>query len=35
VLLGRAFSIDEEQNPYTLHGPGEPVTGVLANLYPF
>jgi menaquinol-cytochrome c reductase iron-sulfur subunit len=35
VLLGRAFSIDEEQNPYKLHGPGEPVTGVLANLYPF
>ena len=35
VLLGRAFSIDEEQNPYALHGPGEPVTGVLANLYPF
>ena len=35
VLLGRAFSIDEDQNPYALHGPGEPVTGVLANLYPF
>jgi menaquinol-cytochrome c reductase iron-sulfur subunit len=35
VLLGRAFSIDEDQNPYELHGPGEPVTGVLANLYPF
>ena len=35
VLLGRPFSIDEDQNPYELHGPGEPVTGVLANLYPF
>jgi Rieske Fe-S protein len=35
VLLGRAFSIDEDQNPYALAGPGEPVTGVLANLYPF
>jgi len=35
VLLGRPFSIDEDQNPYTLKGPGEPVTGVLANLYPF
>jgi Rieske Fe-S protein len=35
VLLGRPFSIDENQNPYELHGPGEPVTGVLANLYPF
>jgi len=35
LLLGRPFSIDEDQNPYELHGPGEPVTGVLANLYPF
>ena len=35
LLLGRPFSIDEDQNPYDLHGPGEPVTGVLANLYPF
>ena len=35
VLLGRPFSIDEDQNPYDLRGPGEPVTGVLANLYPF
>jgi Rieske Fe-S protein len=35
VLVGRPFSIDEEQQPYDLHGPGEPVTGVLSNLYPF
>ena len=35
VLLGRPFSIDAEQQPYALKGPGEPVTGVLANLYPF
>jgi menaquinol-cytochrome c reductase iron-sulfur subunit len=35
LLLGRPFSIDEEQQPYELRGPGEPVTGVLANLYPF
>ncbi len=35
LLLGRPFSIDSEQNPYRLHGPGEPVEGVLANLYPF
>jgi menaquinol-cytochrome c reductase iron-sulfur subunit len=35
VLLGRPFSIDKEQQPYELKGPGEPVTGVLANLYPF
>jgi menaquinol-cytochrome c reductase iron-sulfur subunit len=35
LLIGRPFSIDEDQNPYPLKGPGEPVTGVLANLYPF
>jgi menaquinol-cytochrome c reductase iron-sulfur subunit len=35
VLVGTAFSIDQDQNPYKLHGPGEEVTGVLANLYPF
>jgi menaquinol-cytochrome c reductase iron-sulfur subunit len=34
VLVGRAFSIDEEQQPFDLKGPGEPVTGVLSNLYP-
>lgn len=34
VLLGRPFSIDKDQKPYHLHGPGEPVTGVLSNLYP-
>ncbi|HWH14346.1 MAG TPA: Rieske (2Fe-2S) protein [Miltoncostaeaceae bacterium] len=35
VLIGKAFSIDVDQNPYRLHGPGEEVDGVLANLYPF
>lgn len=35
LLVGRPFSIDSNQNPYPLKGPGEPVTGVLANLYPF
>jgi menaquinol-cytochrome c reductase iron-sulfur subunit len=35
VLVGRPFSIDEDQQPYVLKGPGEPVTGVLSNLYPF
>lgn len=35
VLIGRPFSIDEDQNPYKLHGPGELVTGPLSNLYPF
>ena len=35
LLLGRPFSIDADQQPYELKVPGEPVTGVLANLYPF
>lgn len=35
VLLGIAFSIDENQDAFKLHGPGESVTGVLSNLYPF
>jgi Rieske Fe-S protein len=35
LLVGRPFSIDSDQKPYKLHGPGEPVTGVLSNLYPF
>ena len=35
VLIGKPFSIDAEQNPYKLHGPGEEVDGVLSNLYPF
>jgi menaquinol-cytochrome c reductase iron-sulfur subunit len=35
LLLGRPFSIDADGNPYKLKGPGEPVTGVLSNLYPF
>jgi Rieske Fe-S protein len=34
LLIGQPYSIDEDQQPYTLHGPGEPVTGVLSNLYP-
>jgi menaquinol-cytochrome c reductase iron-sulfur subunit len=34
LLVGRPFSIDANQNPYALKGPGEPVTGVLSNLYP-
>jgi menaquinol-cytochrome c reductase iron-sulfur subunit len=35
LLLGKPFSIDSDGRPYELKGPGEPVTGVLANLYPF
>jgi menaquinol-cytochrome c reductase iron-sulfur subunit len=34
LLVGRPFSIDANQNPYALKGPGEPVTGALSNLYP-
>lgn len=35
VLVGKVFSVDESFKPYRLHGPGEPVDGVLSNLYPF
>ena len=35
MLIGQPFSVDADLKPYKLHGPGEPVTGVLANLYPF
>lgn len=35
VLVGKAFSIDEEQRPYRIHGPGEEVEGILKYLYPF
>jgi Rieske Fe-S protein len=33
VLVGKAYSIDKHERPYPLHGPGEPVDGVLSNLY--
>ncbi len=35
LLLGSPFSIDSNQSATRLHDPGEPVTGVLSNLYPF
>lgn len=35
VLLGKPYSVDDEFNVYDLKGPGEPVEGVLSNLYPF
>jgi menaquinol-cytochrome c reductase iron-sulfur subunit len=35
VLLGKAYSIDAQQQPFALHGPGQPVDGLLSNLYPF
>ncbi len=34
LLIGRPYSIDEDEQPFELKGPGEPVTGVLRNLYP-
>ena len=34
LLIGKPYSIDAEERPYKLKPPGEPVTGVLANLYP-
>ncbi len=35
LLLGSAFSINEQQQAFRLHDPGEPVSGELSNLYPF
>ncbi|MGI9540112.1 MAG: ubiquinol-cytochrome c reductase iron-sulfur subunit [Miltoncostaeaceae bacterium] len=35
LLVGVPYSVDDELQPYRLHGPGEPVTGALSNLYPF
>ena len=35
VLVGKPYSIDAKEKPYKLAYPGEPVDGVLANLYPF
>lgn len=34
LLIGKPYSIDDEERPYELHGPGEPLDGALANLYP-
>lgn len=35
VLVGKAYSIDDDEKPYPLHPPGDPVTGVLSKLFPF
>lgn len=35
VLVGKAYSIDDQERPYKLHPPGDPVTGVLSHLFPF
>jgi menaquinol-cytochrome c reductase iron-sulfur subunit len=35
VLVGKPYSIDKNEKPYKLRLPGEPVDGVLSNLYPF
>jgi len=35
MLVGKAYSISQDEQPFELHSPGEPVTGTLANLYPF
>jgi nitrite reductase/ring-hydroxylating ferredoxin subunit len=34
LLIGRPYSVDDDENPFILKGPGEPVDGVLKNLYP-
>lgn len=35
VLIGRPYSINNEEDPFELHGPGEPLDGALKNLSPF
>lgn len=35
VLIGKPFSINDDLEPFQIKGPGEPVSGPLANLYPF
>jgi Rieske Fe-S protein len=34
LLIGQPYSIDEDEQPFELQGPGEPVSGVLRHLYP-
>ena len=35
VLIGKPYSVDDDFEKYELRGPGEPVEGVLSNLFPF
>ena len=35
VLIGKAYSIDQQEQPFDLHPPGDPVTGTLSYLFPF
>ena len=35
VLVGKAYSIDQNEKPFDLHPPGDPVTGTLSYLFPF
>lgn len=35
VLVGKPYSIDQEQQPHALADPGYPVSGTLSHLYPF
>ena len=35
ILVGRPYSIDDEERLFELHGPGEPLDGALKNLSPF
>lgn len=35
VLVGKAYSINAQQQPYPLHPPGDPVDGTLSYLFPF
>ena len=35
VLVGKPYSIDQEQQSFPLADPGYPVSGTLSHLYPF
>lgn len=35
VLVGKAYSINAQEEPYTLRPPGDPVDGTLSYLFPF
>lgn len=35
LLIGTPYSVSDDLDIYAIKGPGEPVTGVLSNLYPF
>jgi hypothetical protein len=35
VLVGKPYSIDQQQETFPLADPGVPVSGTLSHMYPF